>query len=197
MVAKDVPTLLFWFGPQVSFRKRESPWNFPWTLNTFPRILLYNFGELQAIKQLSNFKAWQSSHVPSRRWHTLFFLSSSPQVWSMKSDQDIKREPGRVAVADEVRMDLSPHEFLWSRVSGEVSLWRCDESQGHQSLSPADRLLSTSHHFLTGPRAQLEREIRFEHYSLVRKYWFLSLLFLGRHSSPNPILSMEKRYFSG
>lgn len=87
----------------------------------------------------------------------------------MKSDQDIKGDPGRVAVADEVRMDLSPHELLRSRVSAEVTVssWRCDESQ---CPSPAERLLSTSHGSLTGPRAQLGRGIRFEHYSLVVKY---------------------------
>lgn len=37
----------------------------------------------------------------------------------MKSDQDIKGEPGRVAVADEVRMDLSPPELLPCQVSAE------------------------------------------------------------------------------
>lgn len=99
---------------------------------------------------------------------------------------------------DDVRMDLSPHELLGSQASAEltVSSRRGNEAQGHQSPSPADRLLSTSHHSLIGPTAQLGRGIRALQLGaeVLRS---LLLLFLGRHLSPNPIFFLEMRYFNG
>lgn len=91
-----------------------------------------------------------------RRSYVLFFLNNSPNVWSMKSDHANKGEPGpELVVADKVGMDLSPCELhsYQASVVLTVSSRTWDEVLGHWSPSPADRLLSSSHDSLTGPRA--------------------------------------------
>lgn len=193
--------LLFWFGPQVTFRKNESP-ELPMdpenTRNTSPRIPLYNLGGASGNQTIVKFQSLAKQLFPSKKAILCSSWAAVPQSARWSLTRTLKEKLVRVAVPDEVRMDLSPHELLGSWASAEltVSSWRCNEAQGHQSPSPADRLLSTSHHSLIGPRAQLGRGIQALQLG-VEVLISLPLLFLGRHLSPNPIFFLENRYFNG